>query len=54
MLSICLALLQNPEDKLRFEEFYNKYEWVIDYAVKVLKEKNEGKTSAYITDTIAF
>ena len=25
MLSICLALLQNPEDKLRFEEFYNKF-----------------------------
>ncbi len=25
MLSICFALLQNPEDKLRFEEFYNKF-----------------------------
>ena len=25
MLSICLALLENPEDKLRFEEFYNKF-----------------------------
>ena len=25
MLSICLALLQNPEDKSRFEEFYNKF-----------------------------
>ncbi len=25
MLSICLALLQNPNDKLRFEEFYNKF-----------------------------
>ena len=25
MLSICLALLQNQEDKLRFEEFYNKF-----------------------------
>ena len=25
MLSICLALLQNPEDKSRFEEFYDKY-----------------------------
>ena len=36
------------------EEFYNKYSWVIDYAVKVLKEKNVGATSAYITDTIPF
>lgn len=25
MLSICLALLQNPEDKSRFEEFYNEF-----------------------------
>lgn len=25
MLSICLAMLQNPEDKSRFEEFYNEF-----------------------------
>jgi RNA polymerase sigma factor (sigma-70 family) len=25
MLSICLALLENPEDNLRFEKFYNKF-----------------------------
>ena len=25
MISICLAMLENPEDKSRFEEFYHKY-----------------------------
>ena len=34
MLSICLALLQNPEDKLRFEEFYNKFYHVIYFIAK--------------------
>ena len=34
MLSICLAILQNPEDKLRFEEFYNKFYHVIYFIAK--------------------
>ena len=34
MLSICLALLQNPDDKLRFEEFYNKFYHVIYFIAK--------------------
>ena len=36
------------------EEFYNKYQWVLEYAVKVLKEKNVGVTDSYCTDTITF
>lgn len=29
MLSICLALLESPQDKRRFEEFYNKFNGMI-------------------------
>lgn len=29
MLSICLALLENPQDNRRFEEFYNKFNGMI-------------------------
>ena len=34
MLSICLAMLQNPEDKPRFEEFFNKFYDTIFYVAK--------------------
>ena len=34
MLFICLSLLQNPEDKQRFEEFYNKFYDMIFYIAK--------------------
>ena len=34
MLLICLSLLQNPEDKQRFEEFYNKFYDTIFYIAK--------------------
>lgn len=34
MLSICLALLENPEDKLRFEEFYNKFYNIVYFIAK--------------------
>ena len=39
MLSICLALLQNPEDTPRFEEFYNKF-----YGLIYLIAKDHLKT----------
>jgi|GEM_PF-7076606 len=34
MLSICLAMLQNPEDEPRFEEFFNKFYDTIFYVAK--------------------
>lgn len=34
MLSICLAMLQNPEDISRFEEFYEKFYDTIFYIAK--------------------
>ncbi len=34
MFSICLAMLQNPEDKPRFEEFYNTFYDTIFYVAK--------------------
>lgn len=34
MLSICLAMLQNPEDKPRFEEFFNKFYDTVFYVAK--------------------
>ncbi len=34
MLSICLTLLENPEDKLRFEEFYNRFYDTVYYIAK--------------------
>ena len=34
MLSICFAMLQNPEDKARFEEFFNKFYDTIFYVAK--------------------
>ncbi len=47
MLSICLALLQNPEDKLRFEEFYNKfYNTVYFIAKDHLKTKEAAEDCA--------
>ncbi len=41
MLSICLALLQNPEDKFRFEEFYNKFYNTIYFIAKDHLKTNE-------------
>lgn len=47
MLLICLALLENPEDKLRFEEFYNKYYSTIYYIAKDhLKTKEAAEDCA--------
>lgn len=47
MLSICLALLQNPEDKPRFEEFYNKfYNTVYFIAKDHLKTKEAAEDCA--------
>lgn len=47
MLSICLALLQNEEDKLRFEEFYNKFYNTIFYIAKDhLKTKEAAEDCA--------
>lgn len=47
MLSICLALLQNPEDKLRFEEFYNKFYNTIYFIAKDhLKTKEAAEDCA--------
>ncbi len=47
MLSICLALLENPEDKLRFEEFYNKfYNTVYFIAKEHLKTKEAAEDCA--------
>ena len=43
MLSLCLAMLQNPEDKPRFEEFYNKFYDTIYY---IAKEHLRTKESA--------
>ena len=34
MISICLMMLQNPEDKPRFEEFYDKFYDTIFYVAK--------------------
>lgn len=45
MLSICLALLENPEDKLRFEEFYNTFYDTVYFIAKyhlITKEAAEG------------
>lgn len=41
MLSICLSLLQNPEDKNRFEEFYNKFYDTIFYIARYHLRTNE-------------
>ncbi len=47
MLSICLALLQNPEDVPRFEEFYNKFYNTIYYIAKQhLKTKESAEDCA--------
>jgi RNA polymerase sigma-70 factor (ECF subfamily) len=47
MLSICLALLQNPDDKSRFEEFYNKFHSVIYLIAKDhLKSKEAAEDCA--------
>lgn len=42
MLSLCLALLENPEDKQRFEEFYNKFYNTIFYIAKDHLKTNEA------------
>ena len=34
MLSLCLAMLQNPEDEPRFEEFFNKFYDTVFYVAK--------------------
>ncbi len=47
MLLICLALLQNPEDNLRFEEFYNKfYDTVYFIAKDHLRTKEAAEDCA--------
>lgn len=47
MLLICLALLQNPEDKARFEEFYNKFYDTMFYIAKDhLKTKEAAEDCA--------
>lgn len=47
MLSICLLLLQNPEDVPRFEEFYNKFYNTIYYIAKEhLKTKESAEDCA--------
>ena len=42
MLSICLAMLQNPEDKSRFEEFYNKFYNTAFYIARQHLRTNEA------------
>ena len=47
MLSICLAMLQNPEDVPRFEEFYNTFYNTIYYVAKEhLKTKEAAEDCA--------
>ena len=47
MLLICLAMLQNPEDKPRFEEFYDKFYNTIFYIAKEhLKTKEAAEDCA--------
>ena len=47
MLSICLALLQNPKDKQRFEEFYNKFYNIVYFIAKDhLKTKEAAEDCA--------
>ena len=47
MLLICLSLLQNPEDKQRFEEFYNKFYDTFFYIAKDhLKTKEAAEDCA--------
>lgn len=41
MLSICLAMLQNPKDKSRFEEFYNKFYDTVFFIAKQHLRTNE-------------
>lgn len=42
MLSMCLVLLQNPEDSLRFEEFYNKFYSTVFFIAKTHLITNEA------------
>ncbi|MBQ8767785.1 MAG: sigma-70 family RNA polymerase sigma factor [Clostridia bacterium] len=42
MLSICLGLLENPEDNLRFEEFYNKFYSTVFFIAKEHLRTNEA------------
>ena len=47
MLSICIAMLQNPDDISRFEEFYNKFYNTIYYIAKDhLKTKESAEDCA--------
>ncbi len=41
MLSLCLALLQNPEDEPLFEEFYNKYHKLVFHIAKEKLQDNQ-------------
>ena len=44
MISICLMMLQNPEDKPRFEQFYDKFYATIFYVTKQhLKSKEAAE-----------
>ncbi len=41
MLSLCLALLQNPEDEPIFEEFYHKYHKLVFHIAKEKLQDNQ-------------
>lgn len=48
MLGIYLSMVDTPEEKLKVEEFYNKYKnYLLNYAFKFLKEKASSEDAVH-------
>lgn len=48
MLAIYLSMADTPEEKLKVEEFYNKYKnYLLNYAYKFLKEKTASEDAVH-------